>query len=327
MTELLILMGAMLISTLLTGAIRTYALKRGLIDTLNFRSSHTVPTPRGGGAAIVVSVLMGLSILYFLGLIQSSVMWAYSGAGILVASIGFVDDHRHVPARWRLLSHFIAAFWLVYFLLPNVHFGITLISVVSLVWLLNLYNFMDGIDGIAGVEAITVCLGGIVLTHIINSPNINSLGPLLLLGSTTGFLFWNFPKAKVFMGDAGSGFVGIMVGAFAVNALNISIELFWAWVILLGCFVVDATVTLFRRMLRGRTFYKAHRGHAYQVASRKYGDHRPVTIAVAVINLVWLLPIAAMVVTMHINPLLAVAVAWAPLVAISFHYHAGVQEH
>jgi Fuc2NAc and GlcNAc transferase len=166
------------------------------------------------------------------------------------------------------------------------------VAALSMVWLLNLYNFMDGIDGIAGIEAITVCLGGALI--FAESGSELWLAPVLLLGSVAGFLFWNFPSARIFMGDAGSGFLGYVLGLFCLQAASISSESFWAWVILLGVFVVDSTVALFRRLLRGRRIYVAHHSHAYQHAARRYGAHAPVSLSVGAINLLWLLPISTL---------------------------------
>jgi Fuc2NAc and GlcNAc transferase len=125
-----------------------------------------------------------------------------------------------------------------------------------LVWLLNLYNFMDGIDGLACIEAITVCLGG-ALVYVLAVPRGEGwMVPVLLLSAVTGFLVWNFPRARIFMGDAGSGFLGLSIGVLSIQNSWAAPELFWSWVILLGTFIVDATVTLIRRIMRGRIFGK-----------------------------------------------------------------------
>jgi Fuc2NAc and GlcNAc transferase len=142
--------------------------------------------------------------------------------------------------------------------------------------MLNLYNFMDGIDGIASVEAICACLGASVL-YWLSGLDALIWGPLLLAASVAGFLYWNFPPARIFMGDAGSGFLGIVLGGLSLQAAWVSEPMLWAWLILLGVFIVDATFTLFRRLLRGEKVYEAHRSHAYQFASRRFGKHLPVT--------------------------------------------------
>lgn len=321
----------------LTGFLRSYALKKQLIDVPNNRSSHTVPTPRGGGVAIVVTFLLALLFLGFFNMLPADLVWALVGAGVGVALVGFIDDHGHISARWRLLVHFLCAGWALAWLggLPPLPiFGIVLdigwfgylLAAFFLVWLLNLYNFMDGIDGLASIEAVTVCLSGAVLYMLVSVNNGVEIPLLLLTTTVAGFLLWNFPKAKIFMGDAGSGFVGMVLGIFTIQAAWVMPELFWGWIILLGAFVVDATVTLVRRVLRGDKFYEAHRSHAYQYASRQYKGHVSVSIAFGIINLCWLLPIAVFVSIGWLDGVAGVVVAYLPLVMLAYRFKAGANE-
>ncbi|MGV8921035.1 MAG: MraY family glycosyltransferase [Pseudomonas sp.] len=324
------------VSFFLTAALRRYAITRSLMDIPNARSSHSLPTPRGGGVAIVLAFLLALGLLFGVGALTYSGFLAIAGAGGLVAVIGFMDDHGHIAARWRLLGHFTAAAWLLTWLggLPAISlFGTTFslgwvgqaLTLLYLVWMLNLYNFMDGIDGLASVEAISAALGACLLYGL--SGHADAMwAPFLLAVSVAGFLCWNFPPARIFMGDAGSGFLGIVLGGLSLQAAWISSSLFWGWLILLGVFVVDATFTLIRRLLRGDKVYEAHRSHAYQFASRVYGRHLPVTLAVALINVVWLLPIAVCVVCFGLDGALGLLIAYVPLVALAVKFHAGELE-
>ncbi|TWC21859.1 Fuc2NAc and GlcNAc transferase [Pseudomonas sp. SJZ085] len=327
---------AAVLSLFLTGALRKYALARSIIDIPNTRSSHTVPTPRGGGVAIVISFLLALPVLAVTGSMGWAAMWAMLGAGSGIAILGFLDDHGHIAARWRLLGHFAASIWALYWLggLPPITlFGIGLelswfgdvLAVFYLAWMLNLYNFMDGIDGIASVEAICTCLGACLLYWLGGFEGL-IVAPLVLAMAVAGFLYWNFPPARIFMGDAGSGFLGIILGLLSLQAAWTSPELLWVWLILLGVFIVDATVTLVRRLLRGDKVYEAHRSHAYQFASRQYGRHLPVTLAVAALNVFWLLPLAACVVLWDLDGALALIVAYAPLVLLAIKFRAGELE-
>ncbi|MDP9522126.1 MraY family glycosyltransferase [Pseudomonas putida] len=320
----------------MTAVLRRYALSRSLLDIPNARSSHTLPTPRGGGLSFVVAMLVALLGLAWAGSIAPVQLVSLLGAGGLVALIGFMDDHGHIAARWRLLGHFAAAGWGLAWLggmPPLTVFGLALgpvwlssiIGVLYLVWLLNLYNFMDGIDGLASIEAICVCLGGALLYWVSGHAQAAWL-PLLLAASVAGFLCWNFPPARIFMGDAGSGFLGIVLGLLALMAGSVNPLLFWGWLILLGVFVVDATFTLGRRLLRGEKVYEAHRSHAYQYASRRHGSHRPVSLAVAAINLAWLLPIALAVVLFKVDGATGTLVAYMPLIVLAVTYHAGKKE-
>lgn len=323
-------------SLAMTALLRRYALARSIIDIPNARSSHTLPTPRGGGVAIVVSFLLSLPMLAWAGFLDSTAMTALFGAGLLVAVIGFMDDHGHIAARWRLLGHFCAAIWALAWLggLPPLQMlGMNLslgwighvLAAFYLVWMLNLYNFMDGIDGIASVEAITTCLGACLLYWLADSYSL-IWAPLLLAGAVVGFMFWNFPPARIFMGDAGSGFLGIVLGGLSLVAAWHSPALFWGWLILLGVFVVDATFTLVRRLLRGEKVYEAHRSHGYQFASRRYGQHKLVTMAVLAINLLWLLPIAVATVHWHLDGLLGLVIAYSPLLVLALVFGAGKRE-
>jgi len=327
-----------LLSWGLTGLLRRYALARSLMDVPNARSSHSLPTPRGGGVAILVAFLLGLNIAFFAEFgIPANLFYALLGAGAGIALLGFLDDHGHIAARWRLLGHFAAAIWALFWLngLPPIDalgFSLDLgwvghvLAAVYLVWLLNLYNFMDGIDGIASVEAICVCLGGALLGIAGSSQPTEFVAPLLLAAAVAGFLFWNFPPARIFMGDAGSGFLGITLGVLSLQAAWVAPQFLWSWLILLGVFIVDATFTLLRRLMRGDKVYEAHRSHAYQYASRRFGRHLPVTLAVAALNLFWLLPIALWVGWGGLDGLVGLFIAYAPLIGLAVKYKAGELE-
>ena len=324
------------LSWLLTGLLRHYALATQLIDLPNARSSHTVPTPRGGGVAIVVTFLMLASALGGAGFFEMRLLIVLVGAGLLVAVLGFLDDRAHMPARWRFLGHATAAVWVVAWMKPIppiplfgqlVPLGVlaTLLSVFYLSWMVNLFNFMDGIDGIASVEAITTALGGALVWGLAGH-GTGWLLPLVFAASVAGFLLWNFPPARIFMGDAGSGFLGIVVGTLSLWCGQADAHLFWSWFILLGCFMVDGTTTLTRRVLRHEKFNEAHRSHAYQYAARLAGRHLPVTLAIMAINVVWLLPLAIAVAIGWLDGLTGVVIAYAPLLWLAFRYKSGARE-
>lgn len=323
---LIFLFMAFIAAVALTALLRRYALAASLLDIPNARSSHSLPTPRGGGVAIVVVFLLGILVLFNFKLVTTAALWALLGTGAWVAIIGFIDDHQHIPARWRLIAHFIGAAWGLYWLggvppLLGVEFGWLgyVLGAFYLVWLLNLYNFMDGIDGLASIEALSVCAGGVLLTE-------QNHALLLLMVAVAGFLIWNFPPAKIFMGDAGSGFLGMILGLFSLQAAWHNTAFFWSWLILLGVFIVDATLTLARRFLRGEKVYVAHRSHAYQYAARQYCSHKKVSLAVAVINVAWLLPLAWWVGFGGLNGLLGVVIAYLPLCVLAIHFKAGLAE-
>lgn len=290
------------VSALLTGWMRRVALERELLDVPDHRSSHTRVTPRGGGVAIVLSFLSAILIMALFRQIPLNWALAFFGAGGAVAWVGFLDDHGHVPARTRLIVHTGSALFALVCLggPPDLQFGnllwpggglAWLLWLPFLVWLVNLYNFMDGIDGIAGIEAVTVLVAATVVASSNAGPG-SVLVMQALLASTLGFLVWNWPPARIFMGDAGSGFIGMTLGVVVLASAGQLAVSGWSWVILLGVFLVDATVTLLTRMLSGQRWWEPHRCHAYQNASRRFGGHGPVTVGVAILNLIWLMPMA-----------------------------------
>jgi Fuc2NAc and GlcNAc transferase len=178
---------------------------------------------------------------------------------------------------------------------------------------------------LASVEAIAVCLSVSLIYALMGFSSL-AWAPLLLSFTVAGFLYWNFPPAKIFMGDAGSGFLGVTLGILSLQAAWASPALLWVWVILMGVFVVDATFTLVRRLVRGDKVYEAHRSHAYQYASRQFGRHLPVTLTVGLVNVVWLLPVALCVALLGLDGFVGVIIAYIPLVMLAWKFQAGAVE-
>ena len=324
-----------LASVVLTGLIRRYALSQQVLDIPNQRSSHTTPTARGGGLAIVLSFLGALIWLTITHDLPGT--WvAGLGAPFLVAVIGFCDDHTHVPARWRFLTHVAAALLALYCLnaIPAGVSGLNPFAQLSwagvallillLVWLLNLFNFMDGIDGIASSEALFVAWG---LAGFLCSVDLNLCLAAVALGlAAAGFLVWNWPPAKIFMGDVGSGFLGLLLGILILMAARQTPVLLFCGVILFGIFAVDASYTLLVRIATGQVWYAAHCSHAYQRAARQYG-HLRVLMACWLINLCWLLPIAVLVFLQPVYAWLGLLISYAPLLALAYFFKAGQIPH
>jgi Fuc2NAc and GlcNAc transferase len=246
-----------------TGLMRRYALRTDLLDLPDARRVHTRPTPRGGGAAIVIVTLTGVAAAGLLHLIPASVVQALMIGGGMVALVGWIDDRRGVPAPVRGVVHLGAAVWA----LAATDVGLSpwtfALAALWIVWSTNLYNFMDGIDGLAGTEAVSVgVLAGLMLVATARADL--ALVPLVTAAASAGFLAWNWPPARVFMGDVGSGFLGFVFGTMAVVSDQWGAVPAVTWVMLLGVFVFDATVTLLRRVARRERWYQAHRSHAYQ---------------------------------------------------------------
>lgn len=311
-----------LLSYGLTAYFRSYALKIGCIDTPNHRSAHDVPTPRGGGLAFVLCFLLGLMIAFLGGYIAKSFIVTFLIAGGGVAGIGWLDDRFFMSAGLRLLGQVEVAFLTLWSLgiqetgclglNPEVSM---VLGLFYLVWLTNLFNFMDGIDGLAVMETICVALGMSLLGTLYR---YQDMGVVLggLIAAVLGFGIWNFPKARIFMGDVGSGFLGMTLGVVSLIFARENATLFWGSIMLMGVFVVDASLTLFIRALKRERIWEAHCQHAYQHVSRRVGSHVPVTLGVVLINMLWLLPVAVMTVLGVCSVRVGIVLAYLPLLGL-----------
>jgi len=300
-----------LLSVLLTWAatqfVRSHAIRRAMIDVPNKRSSHTSPTPRGGGAAIVFTVLLCAALAALAGWLPVRAAVAVIGGGTLVALVGWMDDQHHVSAGWRAIAHLCAGAWAIIWLggIENVrlsHLGVisgpvaSVFAGIAIAWLINLYNFMDGIDGIAAVETITVGASGAIVLLLGGAPGLAAISASLA-GAGAGFLFWNRMPARIFMGDVGSGFLGFAFATVALAAHKTASISATVWVLLLLVFIADATITLLRRIFHGDSWHVAHRLHAYQRLVQAGHSHAQVVRYVAMLNV--LLSALAIVVSMR----------------------------
>jgi Fuc2NAc and GlcNAc transferase len=317
-----------------TGFARRYALRNAILDIPNVRSSHATPTPRGGGLAIVLVFMSALIFLVSVGRLQLGIGFALAAGGGAIAVTGYLDDHRALPASIRICVHLIAA-TLTVVLVGGIsqstlqHLGLhgawlgSLLGLVALIWFTNLFNFMDGIDGIAGSEAVFVAGAGALFNWMFGGDGGLTLSMLVLTAATLGFLVWNWPPARIFMGDVGSGFLGFTLAVLGLAASRHSAVPLEVWAILSGVFFVDATVTLLRRMVRGDRWFEAHRLHAYQTLARRWQAHLPVTVLVIAINVLWLLPWAWIAAVHPAQAMLCVVGSWTPLVIAALLVGAG----
>lgn len=328
---------AFLVAVIATGLMRRYALHRNLLDVPNQRSSHASPTPRGGGVAIVAAFFVAALLLTYLGFLDARLCGALLVGGGAMALVGFFDDRLHLRASARLCVHLGGAIWAVGLLggisdttlgswgLHGVWTG-KLFAVLILVWATNLFNFMDGLDGIAGAEAVFISGAGAWLYWRGGGPKGLTAAMSCLASACLGFLRWNWPPARIFMGDVGSGFLGFSLGVLGLAASQKGVLPIEIWAILGGVFVVDATATLVRRFVRGDRWFEAHRSHAYQNLARRWGSHLPVTVSVIVINVLWLLPLATLAASYPTRALWLSVIALAPLVALAIACGAGTIE-
>jgi Fuc2NAc and GlcNAc transferase len=328
--------GTFLISAVLTGIVRSLALAQGMMDVPNQRSSHTSPTPRGGGIAIVIAMALVMAYSLPAGLIDFNFAMAAAG-GLAIAAVGFIDDRRPVPPILRLIVHFTAACCAMWWLggLPSFRVAGHVVALggvgyvlgsIAIVWTLNLFNFMDGIDGIAATEAAFVCLAGGTLQLLAGGGSDPALACFSLAAAAAGFLWWNWAPARIFMGDVGSGFVGFFIGVLAIRSGRVDGAQLFVWLILGGVFFVDASVTLVRRLARQERVHEAHRTHAYQWLARRWQSHSRVVFATMAINVLWLLPSAVAATKWpSCAPWIAVG-SLAPLVLVAIYLGSGRKE-
>jgi Fuc2NAc and GlcNAc transferase len=286
---------ALILSAALTGMVRAYAVRRRLMDHPNERSSHTVPTPRGGGLGILVTAACASAFAVTVGTIPARVVIILGIGTTILAVIGWLDDGGGVSSKIRLLLQVLIALATVVAFggLPTLTIGSHVlpagliggvVATIGIVWAVNLFNFMDGIDGLAGSQATLIFGAAALLLFRADAVGLAALAGILA-ASSLGFLLWNWPPAKIFMGDVGSGPLGYLVASLALVSERAGAIPILVFGILGGVFVCDATVTLLRRFLRGKRPDEAHRDHAYQRLARAWGRHQPVTLAAAGVTL------------------------------------------
>ena len=277
----------LLLSFSLTYFIKNYAIKKSLVAEVNERSSHTVPTPHGGGIAIAVVWFIGLLYLKYTAQIESSLFYALL-FGVLISVVSFFDDIYELSPKVRLVAQAtVAAGGLLsigglndldlFIFTINNQFITNIFAFLFIVWYINLYNFLDGINGYAGSEAVFLGIAGFVLFgggHF-----------AVLVVAVLGFLVWNYNHAKIFMGDVGSTLLGYNVAVFTLYYANQEPSNLWIWIVLFGVFWFDATLTLIRRKLNGERLSQAHKKHAYQRLNQSGWSHFKVSNYAIVLNL------------------------------------------
>jgi UDP-N-acetylmuramyl pentapeptide phosphotransferase/UDP-N-acetylglucosamine-1-phosphate transferase len=281
-----IIITAAIISLILTDLIKRYSIKRNLIDIPVDRSLHDIPVPRLGGIAILTVWFPGLTLFYLLDIIELNLFLALL-SGLPIALISIIDDIKNISYLVRLIVHFgsaALAFYFLDFLRPFYTFNISFnysfllypLAIIGMVWFINLFNFMDGVDGFAAVEAIFISSVLFVFS--------NNVLLILLIAIIIGFLFWNLPKAEIFLGDTGStqfGFILIVLGIYFHNNLELSIL---NWIMIAAPFWFDASFTLFRRWRNKENLKEAHRKHAYQRIVQYGFSHRRILFVLILIN-------------------------------------------
>jgi UDP-N-acetylmuramyl pentapeptide phosphotransferase/UDP-N-acetylglucosamine-1-phosphate transferase len=268
--DLLTLAAAGLSSALLIAAMLASG-RTGALDQPNQRSLHTRPVPRSGGLGVLLATMIGL-------VATSAPVWL-TGAVVLVASVSWLDDQRHLPILLRFAGHFAAAGIVAWSGgLPAWPLWATAAALLAMVWLTNLYNFMDGMNGLAGGMAVfgfgTLALGA----QAAGASDAALLAGCIAAGAA-GFLIFNFDPARIFMGDVGSITLGFLAAVLGFDGVRRELWPLWFPIVAFSPFIVDASVTLLRRALRGERVWQAHREHYYQRLVRMGWSHRRTALA------------------------------------------------
>ena len=274
--------------------VRTQLLRHNILDRPNVRSSHAIPTPRGGGLGVMAALIPAWVIIPYVMPAPDgpdAALWLVPLAALFLTGVSWIDDLTILGPLPRLGAQFAAALAGAFIIDGSVFQGLLpgpldpIVAAIGWVWFVNLFNFMDGIDGISGVEAAAIGAGLLLIGVLGSDASLNATHgqALAIAAAATGFLAWNWPPAKIFLGDSGSVPLGYLLGW-----LLLSLAAAGAWqaaVILPLYYLADATITLFRRIARGEKFWHAHRDHFYQAAIKRGLSHERVSSAVTVVNL------------------------------------------
>lgn len=332
MAASLLLIGSTVIaSVLLTGIYRFMAIRYSWLAIPEGRSSHSSSVPRSAG--FVILLLGSVYILYqfFLDAINSCELLVL----IIPATIGIVgliDDAVALSSKLRFAIYASLITMLVLSFSPitpidvfglsiQASWSLIVIYVFAITWLVNLFNFMDGINGIAGGQFLFVVIAGLCLLPITASPELNLV--LVIAAAVIGFLVWNFPSGKVFMGDAGSTFLAATLGWLVMFSVEHYQASPWTWVILSACFVADTSYTLIVRIITGQPWAEAHSSHCYQILARRWLSHSKTVYTIMLINIFWLWPLAWLATRYHDYEFAIVIIAYVPLTVGCFSLGAG----
>lgn len=248
-----------------------------LLDTPNERSLHESPIPKAGGIALLIALFAGWGLLFPVFDVPIAFVPVFFAA-LLVAGISFVDDLMELSPLIRITVHAFAAAILIYsgFSIDDSLAG-QLFTFISIIWMINLYNFMDGMDGFAGGMTLSG-FGFIGLAGFTQGDYFFALLSWTVAAASAGFLLKNFPPAKIFMGDVGSATLGFLVAAFSLWGIRSEVFDLWFPLLVFSPFILDATITVIRRALKGEKIWKAHCKHYYQRLALAGWGHKKTVI-------------------------------------------------
>lgn len=305
-----------------------YASKNRIVSSPNFRTLHEGDALTGGG--IVFAIIFVIAVIYYwVNEALSDGIFFVFGLGACFATIfGFFDDIFNITAIKKLLVYILLSSWSVYWLdvdlfsnivwLPN--FLSMPFALFFIIWSINAFNFIDGIDGLAISISIFVSIMLIILILLLknSSEMINIYLPLL--ACTLGFLFFNWPPAKIFMGDSGSIFLGYAMGSIILVTIDRGELSIWTWLTILAYFISDTTVTQLARLIIVKKWYRAHRSHAYQNLARILNSHFKVTFGILIYHILWIFPLTIWTVLEPSKAIYAVILAVFPATLYAIRY-------
>ncbi|MCA9284874.1 MAG: hypothetical protein KDA22_06660 [Phycisphaerales bacterium] len=309
----------------ITESWRRIANRRGVLDEGGTRASHVGTVPRAGGVGFVFVGTVAIEVAAFSQ--GSAPLTALALGGLAAAAVGFVDDVRELRAAPRLAVHLlsaaIAALAIVWGQFDATRgLAMWVLLTIGLAGAINLYNFMDGLDGLAASEAIFV-LGAAAALMADDAMSARAM-LVAIAAAVLGFLVLNWPPARLFMGDVGSGWLGFVLAGLAAWTWFQELLHPAVWAILAAVFVSDSVVCLLRRLLRGDRVSQPHRSHAYQNLHRLRASHRVVTQLLWAVNLLWLAPLAVLAASRSDAAWWVAAAAYVPVVVAVLWLGSGV---
>ena len=301
-----------------------YAIKKDILAVPGSRTLHENKIPRGGGIVFSLLFVFGIAILFVFGITSFEVLMVLGVGGFVATIFGFADDIVDISEGYKLTVQILLAMWVIYWFEANIlielvpsWFSLFLTSFL-LVWMINLYNFMDGIDGMAISGALFISIIASILSLVGGGLELSIIFFLLAV-SSVGFIIYNWPPARIFMGDAGSIFLGYCFGALVLKSSTNGDISFWIWVIILSYFLVDTTVTLLLRIVIVRR-YLPHRSHAYQNLARIWNSHAKVTGLVMAYHFIWILPLSVWATIDNDVEIIAALLAIVPVILLTLKY-------
>ncbi|MFT5692201.1 MAG: Fuc2NAc and GlcNAc transferase [Oceanicoccus sp.] len=311
-------------SFLLVACYRRMAIRNAWLDIPNHRSSHRELIPRSGGLVILLMYTVLLVFQLATGQLKTAEFMVLA-IPIGVGLVGFIDDTVSLYPGFRFLVYLLLVAIMATAFLPLPFLTVwdysiesvwvlVPIYVLAITWLVNLFNFMDGINGIAGGQFIFVVVASYFLLPILAAPQFDMM--LVVVASVVGFLCWNFPFGKVFLGDVGSTFLAAILAILMLFTITYQSASPWMWIILCASFIVDSGYTLIVRICTKQVWYHPHASHAYQILARRWSSHGKVVVLMMLVNIFWLWPLAWLATQSADTGVIWCVAACLPLIAI-----------